>query len=217
MQPKIQPRAVSPKTIGRFSLYRRALKDLAKKNVTYVFSTDLADAAGVTCSQVRQDIMGIGYQGSPKSGYEVVKLERALALKVGSDRTQKLIMLGAGLLGKAILQFFQQYHPNIRFMATLDIEPSLIGKRLNGVPVFHVDQLETLVLAEQIPLAILAVPADCAQELADRLAASGVRSILNFTSVQLQVPENIFIENNDISLSLERMAFYGGCHQEGEA
>lgn len=214
MERNTRIKGISPKAIGRLSLYRRALHSLKDANATNVFSYELANIVNVTRSQVRQDIMCIGYKGSPQAGYEISKLLQAISRKLGNDHSQKLVLLGVGHLGKAILQFFQHNHPNIELSATFDIDPELLGKRLNGVPILRIDQLEDLVISEKITLAILAVPSGCAQQLADRLTASGVRSILNFTAIRLHVPDGVFVENNDISLSLERMAFFGNPFQE---
>jgi len=209
MSKKMHPKGISPKSVGRLSLYRRALQKLTANNVTHVFSYELASLTDATCSQVRQDIMGIGYKGSPQLGYEIEKLQNAISKKLGNDHSQKLIILGAGHLGKAILQFFHQNHPKIELTATFDIDSELIGTRLNGVPILSIDELETTIISQEITLAILAVPSKSAQQLTDRLTASGVRSLLNFTAIRLHVPDGVFVENNDISLSLERMVFFG--------
>jgi len=209
MPRKINQKGISPKVIGRLSLYRRALQNLSNKNITHLFSQELADLANVTCSQVRQDIMGIGYKGSPQFGYEIEKLQQAITRRTGSDDMQKLVLLGGGHLGKAILQFFQQTRPNIKLVSTFEIDKDLIGGCLNDVPIRNIDQMENLVIEEGIHLAILAVPSRCAQEMANRLTAAGVRSILNLTASTIRVPAGVFVENNDISVSLERMAFYG--------
>lgn len=201
---------LGPRTVGRLSLYRRVLAGLQARNVPSVFSRDLAEMAGVSPSLVRQDLMGIRYRGNPQLGYEVGSLDQAIGQKLVDQEGQNVVLLGVGHLGRSILQYFQRNHPQLALVAALEIDTDEIGNRLHGVPVMHLAELEVIVHRQDVRVAILAVPHREAQRMADRLVAAGVRSILNFTGVRLHVPEGTYVENTDIGLALERVAFYAG-------
>ena len=201
---------MGPRTVGRLSLYRRVLAGLQARNVPSVFSRDLAEMAGVSPSLVRQDLMGIHYRGNPQLGYEVPCLDEAIGRKLAGQEGQNVVLLGVGHLGRSIIQYFQHHHPQLSLVAALEIDTDEIGKCLNGVPVVHLAELEGIAHRQDVRVAILAVPDREAQLMADRLVAAGVRSILNFTGVRLQVPEKVYVENTDIGLALERVAFYAG-------
>ncbi len=201
----------SPRVIGRLCLYLRFLQDLGARGVGWVYSRELAWSAGVTPSQVRQDIMGIGYHGSAQHGYEVDKLAGAIHEKVGVADEARVILIGTGNLGRAILQFFQRNHPRMELVAAFDSDIFLVGSRLHGIPILGLGDLEATVRDQDIRMAILAVPESEAQKGADRLVSAGVRSILNFTPNRLHVPDGIYVEDTDIGISLVRAAFFGCC------
>lgn len=204
-----QVREMGPRTVGRLSVYRRVLGGLRVQNIAHVFSRDLAGMAGVSSSLVRQDLMGLGYRGSSQKGYEVSRLDQAIARRLEGSGRQNVVLVGVGNLGRAIMQYFQRSHPKLGLVSAHDVDPSLVGGRLHGIPVRHLDDLEKVVSEFDVHGAVLAVPGHEAQAVADRLTAVGIRSILNFTTVRLHVPDGIYVENTDIGLALERVAFYG--------
>ena len=205
----LQIKGISPKVIGRLSLYQRYLKGMNLRGAEWVFSRELARHAGVTPSQVRQDIMCVGYHGNAQHGYEVEMLARAIARKLGSTEPMNVILVGTGLYGRAVLQDFQREHPCLGLVAAVCGGEFQAGGFLQGVPMVGMEKLEELIRRHQVRMAILAVGDMEAQAIADRLAAAGVRSLVNFTTVRLRLPRGIYVENTDIAVSLERAAFFG--------
>jgi len=126
-------------------------------------------------------------------------------------------LLGAGHLGQALLHYFQATEPHLEMKAVFEVDSKMVGKHLLDVPVLHVSMLESHLKSSQVRIAILALPPEEAQKAADQLVASGVCSILNFTPIRLQVPDHIFVENNDIQMSLERVGFYAQNTISGES
>lgn len=210
-------RPMTPRAVGRLATYRRVLAGLTADGVAAVHSQDIAGLAGMTPSLVRQDLMRVGYRGNPQHGYDVRRLDAAIAATLGGARADRAVLLGVGNLGRAILQYFRTAHPQLQMVAAFETDVDLVTTRCHGVPVRHLLDLEEIVGGEQVRIAILAVPAREAQAAADRLAALGVRSILNFTSTTVRVPEGTYVENHDIGLALERVAYFAHRPQEVRA
>jgi redox-sensing transcriptional repressor len=205
LMPKHQ---INPRTVGRLSIYRRVLSQLFNEGTARIFSRDLAKMAGVSPSQVRQDLMNVPTNGTPQNGYSVSELTEAVISCLGSSQTISVVLLGAGHLGQALLHYFQATEPHLEMKAVFEVDSNMVGKHLLDVPVLHVSMLEIYLKLSRAPIAVLALPPEEAQNAADQLVASGVCSILNFTPCRLQVPDHVFVENNDIQMSLERVGFY---------
>lgn len=158
--------------------------------------------------------MVIGYTGSPNRGYEVEtclgSIERFL---VGASR-QEIALVGVGRLGRALLAHFFEYRTMLHITAGFDTNPDLIGTSIKDCPVYDIAKLEEIVKEKKIRVAIVAVPAEKAQEIADSLVRAGVLSIVTFAAVALQVPEEVFVDYMDITSSLESAAYFA---QEGLA
>ena len=199
---------INPRTVGRLSIYRRVLNQLSCDGTERLFSRDLAKMAGVSASQVRQDLMNVPTSGTPQHGYSVIELTQAVINCLGATKTTPAALFGAGHLGQALLHYLQSHQPHLHMKAIFDINPAMVGKHLHDIPVYGTEALEVNLHSLDLHVAILALPACEAQATTDRLVEAGVCSILNFTPIRLQVPDNVFVENNDIQTSLERVAFY---------
>ncbi|PID80676.1 redox-sensing transcriptional repressor Rex [bacterium DOLZORAL124_64_63] len=208
MIPTAITKTINPRTVGRLSLYRRVLNDLTGRGVKRVFSRDLAILAGVSASQVRQDLMHVASHGTPQNGYSVASLRTAVDRCLGPVSQAHTVLLGAGHLGRALLHFFKATRQNLKIEAILEVNPDLIGHQVHDVPVYHEESLEDRVRATGARTAILALPDEVAQAQTDRLVAAGVVSILNFTRIRLQVPAHVYVEDNDIQMSVERVSYY---------
>jgi redox-sensing transcriptional repressor len=199
---------VSRKTVGRLSLYRRLLDNLRESGTTNVYSHQLAHLAGVSATQVRRDFMVIGYSGSPNRGYQVNTCLAAIESLLDGTTRQDVALVGMGRLGRSVLGHFAGRRPLLRIAVGFDTDQTLVGTSVEGCPVHGIDDLERVVSARGIRIAILAVPPETAQNAANALVRAGVRSIVDFTAVALQVPDEVFVDHMDITSALESAAFF---------
>jgi len=199
---------ISRRTIGRLSLYRRLLNEMQAEGSLSVYSHDLAAKAGVTAAQVRRDVMYVGYTGSPTRGYSVSGLAEAIGTFLDAPEPQSVALVGVGNLGRAILAFFSGRRPKLSVVATFDSDPNKIGRVIHGCRCYAVDEMETRLPEMGVGVAILTVPAGAAQGVAEMLVRAGVRGILNFAPVPLRLPQTVFVEDIDMTVSLEKVAYF---------
>jgi redox-sensing transcriptional repressor len=200
---------VSEKSIGRLSLYRRLLTNLRADGIDRVFSHHLANLAGATAAQVRRDLMAIGYSGGPNRGYDVIALGNAIGEFLDGPEQQAVALVGVGNLGHALLTYFQDRRPNLRMAACFDVDPEKIGQRhACDCRTFDIAEMTGIVAERNIRVAILAVPRAAAQIVAEQLVQAGVKSLLNFTNVRLKLPAEVFVEDIDFAIALEKVAFF---------
>jgi redox-sensing transcriptional repressor len=197
-----------PKAIGRLSLYRRLLRDLFAREADHVFSHQLADAAGASAAQVRRDMMLLGYSGCPQRGYEVGALVRSIDQCLDARGTERAALVGVGNLGKALLGRFAGGSPKIEIAAAFDSNPRVVNRTIGGCLVHGMEQLPAVVRKLRIRVAIVAVPASKAQEVADACAAAGIPGILNFAPIPIKAPEGTYVSHVDLTMALETVAFF---------
>lgn len=198
---------IPERTIGRLSLYRRLLADAIARDVRYVYSHELARMAGVSAPQVRRDLMAVGYMGTPTRGYGVADLVGSISALLDAPRMQGVALVGVGNLGRAVLAYFVGRHPNISFVAAFDSDPSKADRVIHGCRCYAMSDLARVVEQEDIQAAVVAVPVEQAQEVTDQLVAAGITSILNFAPTSLRVCPGVYVEHNDLTASMERVAF----------
>ena len=201
---------ISDKTVARLSIYRRVLQSMQDEGQEHVFSHELASKAGCTAAQVRRDVMATGYTGSPVRGYDVAALASSINEFLFQSGAQQAALVGVGNLGRALMAFSPRQNPRIPIVAAFDNDPAKVNRVIHGCRCYPVDELEEIVQAQEIRIGIIAVPAAAAQETARRLCRAGVSGLLNFAPVHLWVPPNVYIENLDLSMSLEKVAFFAG-------
>ena len=199
---------VSGKTIGRLSLYRRLLNNLATEGKDTIYSHELAELAGASAAQVRRDIMNIGSSGNPNRGYDINKLILGIGNFLDAPQVQYVALIGVGNLGRAILTFFAGRRPKLTIVAAFDIDPDKFGRVIHGCPCYSIDQMKEIVTERNIKLATLCVPAIVAQNVAVKLVDAGFKGILNFAPVPLHVPDHIYVEDIDMTMSLEKAAYF---------
>ena len=199
---------VSGKTIGRLSLYRRVLYGLLADGERSVYSHQLAALVGGTAAQVRRDMMAVGYTGSPTRGYDITDLTRAIGNFLDAAQGQSVALVGVGNLGKAILSYFAGRRPRLSIEAAFDTDPAKVNRVIHGCRCYPLDDLERVVQSRGIEIGVLTVPADQAQDVAEYLVRSGVLGILNFAPVRLSVPDHVYVEDIDMTMSLEKVAFF---------
>ena len=202
----------SERTIGRLSLYRRLLKQAAAAGHEHVYSHELGARAGATACQVRRDIMGLGCAGSPSRGYKVKTLLDRIEFYLDAPVVERVALVGVGNLGRAILSFFQRRRPKLEITAAFDSDPWKTNRVVQGVRCHAMAELEPVVREQGIRLAVLTVPAAAAQEAADALVAAGITVILSFAPAPLRVPLGVFVEDMDLAMSLEKVAYFARRH-----
>lgn len=204
----------SIRTIGRLSLYRRTLQRVLAEGRPYLYSHQLAAESGVTAAQVRRDLMAIGYQGSPNRGYDVAALIASIADCLDAPEGQGVALVGVGNLGRAVIGYVGRVRPALQVLAAFDRDPDKIGRVIQGCRVYGTEELATIASEKRLSVGVITVPPSAAQDAADRLVAAGFRGILNFAPVTLRVPGHVYVEDFDLTMSLEKVAYLGrrnGC------
>lgn len=199
---------ISDKTIGRLSLYRRMLLNLQAEGALSVYSHQLAVTSGVSAAQVRRDMMVIGYTGTPSHGYDIKELTKSIGRLLDAKGVEGVALVGVGNLGRAIISYFAGRRPNLSIIAAFDVDPILYDRVIHGCHCYPLSELSQVITANEIKIGIITVPAGEAQGVADLLINSGVRGILNFAPVRLRVPEWVYVENMDVTMSLEKVAYF---------
>jgi redox-sensing transcriptional repressor len=196
------------KTIERLSEYRRTLHRCLDEGKTHIFSHELAGMHNITAVQVRRDIMFIGYASQGRKGYSIKELIGVIAGIMDPADVLNVAVVGYGNLGRAISAYLINKRPKLKIAATFDIDPKKIGATSSIVECFSVDRLREIIASRDITLALLTVPADAAQQMAKALISSGIKGILNFTTVNLSVPNETYLEEYDMITSLEKVAYF---------
>ncbi len=196
------------KTVYRLSLYLRGLDRLAGAGAATVSSETLAEAAGVKSTQLRKDLAFLGHFGTRGLGYNTAALRERLLAVLRRSRLQPVVLAGAGHLGAALLGYGGFAKEGFEILAAFDVDPAIVGTRLNGIPVLAMENLAPFVTAERVRMAILTAPAAAAQEVADRLVVAGVKAILNFAPLILQTPPGVTVKNVNLAIELENLGYF---------
>ena len=197
---------VSDAVIRRLPRYYRYLDDLHAKGVVRISSSSLGAKMGITASQIRQDLSCFGEFGQQGYGYNVEELRSEIGHILGVDNHHKIIVVGVGNLGHALMQNFHFGDIGFTLEAAFDISPQLIGTQVAGVPVLDLAELDQYVRENRPDVAVLTVPQQVAQATVDRLMTLGVRGFWNFTNVELSSEgQNVRIEDEPLSAAMDRM------------
>ena len=199
---------ISYKTIERIIIYRKLLRAFASLGETHTYSYKIASILNAKPSQVRRDLMEIGYNGSPAYGYNIVELIKAITKLIDSSTPEPVIIVGIGNLGRAIMDYSNSMESNLKIIAGFDVDERKINKVFHGVRVFHIDDLKKTIQENNIKIAILTTNKESSQSVALDLISFGINGILNFTPVKLNLPSSIVVENIDMMVSLEKVAFF---------
>jgi redox-sensing transcriptional repressor len=211
MGEKLAPKAV----VGRVSLYLRQLETFQRQGHATISSSQLGAALAIKNAQVRKDLAFFGQFGYPGIGYRIEELIGALRHILGIDRDWPLALVGLGNLGRALLKYRGFRSRGFHIVALFENDPQKIGQVHDGMTVEPIEALARTVPARNISLAILSVPADAAQRVADQMVACGIRAILNFAPIPLVVPPDVNVVGVDLSIQLEHLAYKVQNTQEG--
>ncbi len=203
----IRPEIIPDPTIRRLSLYLRQLEILLKAEKPTVSSKQLAESLGLTDAQVRKDLAYFGTFGHPGVGYYVEEMVTRIKRILGTDKAWNVILVGVGNLGRALLCYGGFAAKGMTLVGAFDIDPSKIGVKIGGQTVQPMDQLAATVQQNDCRLAIMTVPPDTAQQVADDLVQAGVKGILNFSPIAVTVPPTVAVQAVDLALQLEQLTF----------
>lgn len=201
-------RVLPHKTVERLSRYRSCLYFLMQEGREHVFSHEIASMLKLTAVQVRRDVMLIGHEGTLRQGYHVRSLHGQIVEIIESRDDLNIAIVGYGDLGRAIMHYIQGKNPSIHIAAAFDVNPHKIGKYHDGILCFHVEDLVETIKELKISIAVLTTPPAVAQKVADALVDAGVRGILNYTTKKIKLPDNIYLEEYDMIMSLEKIAYF---------
>jgi len=196
------------RTIYRLSVYLRSLQRLKEKQLVSVSSETLARATGVKPTQLRKDITHLGQVGKRGFGYQVEDLIRKLTEFMGANRFQPVVLVGVGNLGTALLSYRGFERAGFEIVAAFDADPARFRSKELPLKILPMDDLAAVIKERGIKIAILAIPGTVAQEVANRLVNVGITAILNFAPVILLTPDSVVVNNVDLALELENLAYF---------
>ena len=185
-------------TIRRLPWYLSYVRMLDNLHVEYVSSTQISKELNVQSSQIANDLSFLNIRGKTRIGYEVKSLIMELENFLGFNREHDAVVIGTGSLGTALMQDHGLEHYGLKIVAGFDIRPEVIGKRLGGLPVYDINELAAWLREHPVSIAILTVPVENAQEIADLVIASGMTALWNFTPYRIKAPEDVVIANTSI-------------------
>ena len=201
-------RRIPDATVARLPIYLRILHDLAENETTGISSEQLAELAAVNAAKVRKDLSYLGSYGTRGIGYEVRYLVFQIERELGLNHEWPVIIVGAGNLGQALSGYGGFGQKGFPVAGVVDIDPVKIGGVVGGVRVRHIDELPQVVASRQVSIGVIAVPADAAQDAAERLVKAGITSILNFSPAVLTLPFGITVRTVDLALELQILSYH---------
>lgn len=192
----------------RLPLYQRILLEMAQSGTDTISSAQLAALAGVNAAKVRKDLSHLGTYGTPGTGYDVDFLLGQIERELGLDKDWPVAVVGMGNLGHALARSQGFSAHGFRVAALFDTDQEKIGATVAGCTVRHLDELDDVVAEERLAIGVITTPAASAQDVADRLVAAGVGSILNFAPALVLVPSHVLVRHVDLSIELQVLSFY---------
>jgi len=195
-------------TAKRLPLYYRYLRILFDSGKTKVSSTELSEAVKVDSATIRRDFSYFGELGKRGYGYDVESLLNFFAKTLSEDKLTNVALVGVGNLGNALLKYHFHQSNNIRISAAFDVKDDIVGRIVDGVPVYPLSDMREQIQLQQIEIAILTVPADVAQDNVNQLIDAGIKGIMNFTPVRISTPAHIQIQNVDLTNELQTLIYF---------
>jgi redox-sensing transcriptional repressor len=202
-----RPESIPNPAVRRLSLYLRQLEGFKRKDRRTVSSKQLGESLGLTDAQVRKDLAYFGQFGHPGIGYRVEDLIAQVRKILGTDKVWNVLLVGAGNLGRALSMYRGFNAKGFKLVAVFDNDAGKVGRKQGAFTVQPLAEMEVTVQKHAVRLAILAVPADAAQEVADQLVAAGVKGLLNFAPVSINVPSDVALNTVDVAVQLEQLSF----------
>ena len=192
-------------TLRRLPWYLSNIKLMKEKGEQYVSSTQISKEINIDASQIAKDLSYVNISGRTRVGYNIDALIEVLESFLGFTNMHKAFLFGVGSLGAALLRDSGLHHFGLEIVAAFDVNPELVGKDLNGIPIFHSDDFEAKMKEYDVNIGVLTVPINIAQEITDKMVDGGIKAIWNFTPFRIRVPENIVVQNTSLYAHLAVM------------
>ncbi len=196
------------KTIERLSEYRRTLLGCLEEKKNFIYSHDLAARLHITAVQVRRDLMLIGYSSVLRKGYDVKELIDTIGTIIDSEVTLNVAIIGMGNFGRAVAGYFRGKRSKLTLVASFDTDPQKVNKVISGVKCYPVAEMEEIIRDLDIKIAIITVPPDYAKDITAETVRCGIKGILNFTTIPLNVPSWVYLEEYNMITSIEKVAYF---------
>ncbi|MEW5986107.1 MAG: redox-sensing transcriptional repressor Rex [Chloroflexota bacterium] len=195
--------------IGRLPVYLQALTFLAEEEGKLTTSShELGQQLGISSAQIRKDLSHFGEFGKQGTGYHVGYLVEQLRRILHLDREWRVALIGAGYLGHALAHYGGFGRRGFSIVGIFDNDPTKVGQVMGGLPVQPVEQLPDVLRQQEVKVAILAVPAAAAQDITDLLVGAGVKAILSYAPIHLNVPADVQVRYSDPVVQLQQMTYY---------
>ena len=201
------PSEIPASVVRRFPRYYAHVQRRRRDGAEWVSSQDLAEALGLTSSTVRQDLSHVDFSGISKRGYSTAGLEQVLAQVLGADQELRVVIVGAGNIGRALALHGEFSGKGFRIVGIFDNSPRLVGRVVGALTVQHMKELAAAVKDRRADIGIIAVPAESAQAVADQLVLSNIRGLLNLAHVHLLVPRRVSVVDTRIVASLQELSY----------
>ncbi|MCL5981767.1 MAG: redox-sensing transcriptional repressor Rex [Firmicutes bacterium] len=201
-------RSAPKSVVKRLPVYLRILDSLIRRDVEIISSRVLSEETGFTAEQIRKDLAYFGAFGTRGTGYNTSYLREKLLRIIGLDRQTNLVVVGAGLLGKALTRYNMLKNPYVEVKGIFDANPLEAGGEIEGLKIRPVEEMPDVIKEHQVKVAMVSVPADFAQQVVEDLIRNGITAILNFAPTKLKVPENVHVHNADLTNELQSLIYY---------
>ena len=192
-------------TLRRLPWYLSNIKLMKEKGEQYVSSTQISKEINIDASQIAKDLSYVNISGRTRVGYNIDALIEVLESFLGFTNMHKAFLFGVGSLGAALLRDSGLHHFGLEIVAAFDVNPELVGKDLNGIPIFHSDDFEAKMKEYDVNIGVLTVPINIAQEITNKMVDGGIQAVWNFTPFRIRVPENIVVQNTSLYAHLAVM------------
>ena len=192
-------------TLRRLPWYLSNIKLMKEKGEQYVSSTQIPKEINIDASQIAKDLSYVNISGRTRVGYNIDALIEVLESFLGFTNMHKAFLFGVGSLGAALLRDSGLHHFGLEIVAAFDVNPELVGKDLNGIPIFHSDDFEAKMKEYDVNIGVLTVPINIAQEITNKMVDGGIKAVWNFTPFRIRVPENIVVQNTSLYAHLAVM------------
>lgn len=192
-------------TLRRLPWYLSNAKLMREKGETYVSSTQISRQINIDASQVAKDLSYVNISGRTRVGYEIDALIKVLEDFLGFTNMHKAYLFGVGSLGGALLRDTGLQHFGLEIVGAFDVNPELVGKEINGIPIYHSDEFESKMKESDVNIGVLTVPISIAQDITDKMVNGGIKAVWNFTPFRIRVPENIVVQNTSLYAHLAVM------------